>query len=62
MITDIFVILEIGIEETTEQERQIIVAFSFGLINAYAIEEKVEPARVHGVMIGVLIKDRKSVV
>ncbi|GAA0086306.1 hypothetical protein UT300007_27450 [Clostridium sp. CTA-7] len=59
MADDLFKILEINLEETSEVERQIISAFAFGMINAYAMEEKVEPATVHGVTIGILINEFK---
>lgn len=56
MVNDIFNILEVSLEETNEQERQIIAAFSFGMVNAYGIEEKVEPVKIHGLIVGILIK------
>ena len=59
MANDLFNILEINLEETTEIERQIISAFAFGMINAYAIEEKIEPPKIHGTMIAVLINEFK---
>ena len=59
MTNDLFKILEISLEETSELERQIISAFAFGMINAYAIDEKIEQPIVHGIMIGVLINEFK---
>ncbi|WP_283592159.1 Imm48 family immunity protein [Clostridium butanoliproducens] len=59
MTNDLFKILEINLEETSEIERQIISAFAFGMINAYAIDEKIKPPKVHGTMIGVLINEFK---
>ncbi|MCQ2018163.1 Imm48 family immunity protein [Clostridium butyricum] len=59
MTNDLFKILEISLEETTEIERQIISAFAFGMINAYALDEKIEPPKVQGTMIGVLINEFK---
>ncbi|MPQ31916.1 hypothetical protein E4V42_10785 [Clostridium estertheticum] len=55
MSNDLFKILEIKFEETSEEERQIMAAFVFGMMNAYALDEKVEPPKVHGTMIGILI-------
>ncbi|BBK76117.1 Imm48 family immunity protein [Clostridium butyricum] len=59
MTNDLFKILEISLEETTDIERQIISAFAFGMINAYALDEKIEPPKVQGTMIGVLINEFK---
>ncbi len=42
MTNDLFKILEIDLDETSEIERQIISAFVFGMINAYAIDEKID--------------------
>lgn len=59
MTNELFKILEVKFEETSEVERQIISAFAFGMINAYALAEKVEPPKVHGTMIGILINEFK---
>ena len=59
MTNDLFKILEVKFEETSEVERQIISAFAFGMINAYALAEKVEPPKVNGTMIGILINEFK---
>mgnify|MGYP004505511423 FL=1 len=59
MANDLFKILEINLEETSEMERQVIAAFLFGMINAYALDEKINPPKVHGTMIGILINEFK---
>lgn len=59
MTNDLFKILEINLEETSEIERQIISAFAFGMVNAYALDEKIEQPKVHGTMIGILINEFK---
>ena len=59
MANDLSKILEINLEETSEMERQVIAAFLFGMINAYALDEKINPPKVHGTMIGILINEFK---
>lgn len=59
MTNDLFEILEVEFEETSEAERQIIAAFSFGMINGYAMDMKMDPATVHGTLIGILINEFK---
>ncbi len=59
MTNDLFEILEISLEETSEIERQIISAFAFGMLTAYAIDERIEQPKVHGTMIGILINQFK---
>lgn len=42
MASHLFDVIEIRFEESTEFDRQILSVFSFGMINAYAIEEKID--------------------
>lgn len=56
MVAAIFNMLDIHTEELTELERQIISAFSFGMINGAAMEEGADPMTVQGTMAGVLIR------
>ncbi|WP_413367389.1 Imm48 family immunity protein [Lysinibacillus sp. 3P01SB] len=56
MVAAIFNMLDIYTEELTELERQIISAFSFGMINGAAMEEGADPMTVQGTMAGVLIR------
>lgn len=55
MMAAIFNMLDIRTEELTELERQIISAFSFGMINGAAMEDGADPMTVQGTMAGVLI-------
>lgn len=55
MVAAIFNMLDIYTEDLTEVERQIISAFSFGMINGAAMEEGADPMTVQGTMAGVLI-------
>lgn len=59
LVDNLFNILEITLEETTEVERQVISAFSFGMISAMALENNVEQHVVHGTMIAILINKFK---
>lgn len=59
LVDNLFDILEITLEETNEVERQIISAFSFGMISAMALEERIEQPRVQGIMIAILINKFK---
>lgn len=59
VINNLFKILETNLEETTEIERQIMSAFSFGMINAKALEQNIDQPTVHGTMIGLLINEFK---
>lgn len=41
MTNKLFEVIEIDFEDTTEFERQVLSILSFGMINAYAMEEKI---------------------
>lgn len=53
---DVFEILEVMLDDLSEEERQIIAAYEFGMFNACAQVLKKHPSDVQGTMIGVLIK------
>lgn len=40
----------------SEQERQIVGAYCFGVINGYVFEKKIDVVHVHAVMIDILIE------
>ncbi|WXR61470.1 Imm48 family immunity protein [Peptostreptococcaceae bacterium AGR-M142] len=56
MASYLFDVMEIKFEESTEFDRQILSVFSFGMINAYAIEEKIDLNLVPVSMEFILIK------
>ena len=41
MCNSLFDVMEMNFEDTTEFDRQILSILSFGMINAYAMEEKI---------------------
>lgn len=55
MVTATFEMLDIRMEKMTEVERQIIAAFSFGMINGAALDAGTDSVTVQGTMVGVLI-------
>jgi hypothetical protein len=40
--------------KTSEIMRQVAAAFIFGFVNAYALEQELEPPHVHGIIISIL--------
>ena len=54
---EIFDLLDIKDDiNTSEIARQVSAAFIFGFINAYALEQELEPPHVHGIIISILVE------
>lgn len=59
MSDDLFEILDIELKDITEMERQIISSFLFGMLNGEALEKKINPPELKGILISILINKFK---
>ena len=53
---DLFDIIKIPFEETTELQRQIIATFAFGMVNSIGMQNKLMPPDVHALTIIMLVE------
>jgi hypothetical protein len=59
LVNEIFKLINIKFEDTTELERQVIATFTFGLINAISLNEGLNQPQIHALTIAVLIDEFK---
>lgn len=57
IVNELFNLIEVEFENTTELERQVVAAFCFGMINAMAVTESLSQAQTHASTIAMLIKN-----
>lgn len=56
---NLFSLLKINLENTTELERQVLAAFCFGALNAIIQREELNQPQAHAITLALLINDFK---
>ncbi|MEG0314661.1 MAG: Imm48 family immunity protein [Erysipelotrichaceae bacterium] len=56
LMGEIINLSEVQITFVDEQEKQVLGAYCFGVLNGYSLERKINPIQIQGAMIDILVK------